>query len=144
MGRVSNCASIYSLENGKFKIVCNIRYPKGFDFDEKMESLKNLCSSLGLELEVLSNSPLHFVEKDSHLIESLIKAFDKWADPKYSREPISIGGGTYARDFKNAVAFGPMFSDEVETMHMPNECANIENLIKSVYIYMDAVKNICD
>jgi len=142
MGRVSCNHAIFNLENNKFDIVSNIRYPKGFIFDDKMKMLEDFLKGFGCTLEVLSNSNFHYVPKYSHLVQALSKAYrDNTQD---NSEPISIGGGTYARDFKNAVAFGPVFPGESESMHMPNESASLENLIKALFIYQDAVKNICD
>ena len=93
-------------------------------------------------LEVQSNSNYHYVPKYSHLVQALLKAYrDNTND---FSEPISIGGGTYARDFKNAVAFGNVFPGEQADMHMPDEYANISSLIKGSFIYEDAIKNICD
>lgn len=146
MGHTSNNAAIFDLENGKFKIITNLRYTKSFNFDEKMEELKNELNDMGMSLKVLSNSPYHYVPKNSTLVRALLKSYNKWT-PGFSekdREPISIGGGTYARDFKNVVAFGVIFPGEEESMHMPDESADIHNLILSSFIIQDAIRNICD
>lgn len=146
MGHTSNNAAIFDLENGKFSIICNLRYTKSFNFDEKMNELKDILSNMNMSLKVLGNSPYHYVPKNSTLVRALLKSYNKWT-PGFSskdREPISIGGGTYARDFKNAVAFGCIFPGEEECMHMPDESADIHNLVLSSFIIMDAIRNICD
>ena len=142
MGRVSNNIAVAKFNDNEYKIVTNIRYPKGFIFDEKMETLKDHLKKYNAELKVLGNSTYHYVPKYSHLVQALLKAYRDYT--KDFTEPMSIGGGTYARDFKNAVAFGAVFPDEAESMHMPDESASIENLIKSSYIIEEAIKNICD
>ncbi len=48
--------------------------------------------------------------------------------------PLAIGGGTYANTFENMAAFGPVFPGEQALIHQPNECADIENMIKSYQI----------
>lgn len=142
MGKVSNNLAVFKYKNNEFKVVTNIRYPKGFDFDEKMKVLEKYVEKYNAKLTVLSNSKCHYVPKYSHLVQALLKAYrDMTGD---LTEPMSIGGGTYARDFENAVAFGVIFPGETESMHMPDESASIENLIKSIYIIQEAVKNICD
>ena len=142
MGKVSNNLAIFKYLNNEYKICTNIRYPKGFDFDEKMKALEKHLEKYNAKLQVLSNSKCHYVPKYSHLVQALLKAYrDLTGD---LTEPMSIGGGTYARDFENAVAFGVIFPGETESMHMPDESASIENLIKSLYIIQEAIKNICD
>ena len=49
-------------------------------------------------------------------------------------EPMAIGGGTYAKAFKNMVAFGPVFPGTPEVIHQPNEYAEISELMKSFQI----------
>ena len=146
MGHTSSNPAVYHIENGVFTILDNLRYTKQFDFESKMKELEETVSKLGVKSSVLANSPYHYVSKDSKLIKDLLKAFNKWTPElkDEDREPLSIGGGTYARDFKNAVAFGAIFPNESECMHMPDEFANIDNLVKSVFIVKDAIVNLCD
>ena len=54
-------------------------------------------------------------------------------------EPITIGGGTYARAMDNAVAFGPVFPGQVELAHQKDEYISIDNLIKLTEIYAHAL-----
>ena len=146
MGHTSSNPAIFNLLNGEYRIVDNVRYTKSFEFDKMMGQLKERLNTMGISLRVLSNSPHHYVPKDSVLVRELLKAYNKWTPflSEEDREPISIGGGTYARDFKNAVAFGCIFPGESESMHMPDESADIHNLILSSFIIMDAIKNLCD
>lgn len=146
MGHVSNNAAIFKAINNQFSIVCNLRYPKNFNFDEQMKKLSDLCKENAVQLKVQTNSRYHYVPKGSIIVRALLKSYKRWTKGQtvgYS-EPISIGGGTYARDFENAVAFGALFPGEEECMHQVDEHANIENLILASFIYMDAIKNICD
>ncbi|HAE43136.1 MAG TPA: dipeptidase PepV, partial [Clostridiales bacterium] len=54
-------------------------------------------------------------------------------------EPITIGGGTYARAMKNAVAFGPVFPGQEELAHQKDENISIENIRKLTEIYAHAL-----
>jgi len=145
MGDVSSNAGVFRTEGNAFSIVINMRYPRNFDFNEKMIGLKELVESLGLKFSVLSNSRYHYVQKNSILIRALLKSYKKWTTGlKVNTEPVSIGGGTYARDFENCVGFGAEFSDEEDTMHMPDENKQVDRLVLSSFIYKDAIKNLCD
>jgi len=142
MGKVSNNVGMINLSNHEYQILCNIRYPKGFDLNKSIEVMNKNLSKYNVTVKCLGFSDLHYVPKYSHLVQALLKAYQKHTND--FSEPISIGGGTYARDFKNAVAFGCMFPGELSSMHMPDESCDISNLIKSLYIIKDAIINLCD
>lgn len=146
MGEVSLNPGVMRSNGNKYNLVVNMRYPKNFKFNEETEKMKKLFDGYDVNFEVFHNSNYHYVSKDSFLVKSLMSSFNKYKDIAHEKltEPFSIGGGTYARDFKNAVAFGAMFSNEENTMHMSDEYKEIDKLILSVYIYKDAIKALCD
>ena len=80
--------------------------------------------------------PIYF-EKDHHLIKALMKVYKKHTGD--TSEPLTIGGGTYARSMPNAVAFGPLLKHREETAHQANEHIYIEDLILATKIYADAL-----
>ena len=62
-------------------------------------------------------------------------------------KPFTIGGGTYARDFPNAVGFGPEYNDRkrpefVGQMHGAEEGASKAELIESLKIYILSLLNL--
>jgi len=81
--------------------------------------------------------PIYF-EKDHPLIKALMTVYKKHTGD--TSEPITIGGGTYARSMPNAVAFGPLLKHREETAHQANEHIYIEDLILATKIYADALK----
>ena len=54
-------------------------------------------------------------------------------------KPLVIGGGTYAREMDNAIAFGALYPGDPDTMHQKNECVRVERLIQTAKIYADAM-----
>ena len=44
---------------------------------------------------------------------------------------LAIGGGTYARSLKSAVAFGPLFPGREDIAHQKDEYIYIEDLLKA-------------
>ena len=54
-------------------------------------------------------------------------------------EPIAIGGGTYAREVTNGVAFGALLSSQVDNMHQKNECLEIDKIDTIARIYVEAI-----
>ena len=56
---------------------------------------------------------------------------------------LAIGGGTFARAIKNAVAFGPTFPGRPEVAHEKDEYISIDDLILHIKIYAHAIAKLC-
>ncbi len=78
-----------------------------------------------------------FVPADSELVSKLMKVYEDRTGEHL--EPLRIGGGTYARAFKNAVAFGPEIPGHPAPIHMPNEFISIEDLMFDAHMIADAM-----
>ncbi len=50
-----------------------------------------------------------------------------------------IGGGTFGRLLKRGVAYGAMFTGDVNTMHQANEFIEVEQLYRLSAIYAEAI-----
>jgi len=122
----------------------NVRYPITYTADDVYGGIEQV-----LEKTIYNHKnyitlvkkdhmqPIYF-EKDHPLIKGLMAVYKKHTgDPS---EPITIGGGTYARSMPNAVAFGPLLKHRVETAHQANEHIYIEDLILATKIYADALE----
>lgn len=133
----SNIAQI-EVRDGKINLGINFRVPVNTSFDfvkNNMEKLKLYMPTLEIYLNNV-NSKL-YVPKDSYLVKTLTTIFNE--ETGMDAEPIATGGGTYARAFKNCVAFGAIMPGEEETYHQANEFINIENMIKATKIYARAI-----
>jgi len=73
------------------------------------------------------------VSKDSDFMRLLLKIYRE--ETQDISEPISIGGGTYARSVPYGVAYGAVFPGEDTHMHQPDECWSLESFKKYVRIY---------
>ncbi len=134
--------ALFTYGDGEFFVASNIRYPKNFNYEEKMKELKALALELGYEFIEYSNSPYLYVDRNSFLVKTLLSAYQKYTND-FNNGPISIGGGTYARHFSNAVAFGMQFPGTIDEAHQRNEKVSIESLLKAMDIYYEAMKNLC-
>ncbi len=116
----------------------NIRYPVMFSESMVFTQVKEAFGSL----EVIRRNhkePL-FVSPESELVRLLQKVYREMTGQE--AQPIAIGGGTYARAIKNAVAFGPLFPGRPETEHQPDEYIDIEDLLMLTRIYAQLVYRI--
>jgi succinyl-diaminopimelate desuccinylase len=99
---------------------------------------KNLEGTKLQLIEGNSDTKPLYIPKDNFLVEKLMKVYREQTGDLDS-EPITIGGGTYARAMDNAVAFGPMFPGQLDVVHQKDEYISIDQLMKVTKIYAQAL-----
>ena len=135
----SNLA-IIRLENQKFKLGFNVRCPKDDSFDVIPEKVSKIAGIYRYRFELLGGSKRHYVNRNTELVQKLLKAYQEITND-YS-EPITIGGGTYARELGNAVAFGPQMPGRPDVCHISNEYMRLEDFFNAIKIYYLAIKEL--
>lgn len=127
-----------SLENSILKIEMNLRIPVKTPVDTINESFSKYCELYNnLNYDVISIAPALYVPKDNILVKTLCDIFNKCTNQK--SEPIAIGGGTYAKAFKNCVSFGANFPGHKDMCHQTDEYIEVDNLILCCKIYTEAI-----
>lgn len=116
----------------------DVRHPVTYDKEFVTEKLKENLT--GKAEQTFFHLPL-YVEKDHVLVKSLLAAYNKVMGT--NAEPISIGGGTYARVLPCGVAFGPVFPGSGANIHCPDEYVDVAEFYKSMEIYYEAIKTLC-
>lgn len=140
-GKLTHINGIDTLEDGCLVLNCNIRYPVTCKGEELFASMKQKIEGMGFVIEQKTDSAPSYRPADTPEVQALLRAYDDVTGEK--GKPYVIGGGTYARHFTNAVAFGPHFEsmpnpagDGKGSEHMPDECTSIDYMMKSVKIYI--------
>ncbi len=121
-------------ENGINDFKIDVRHPISLSADEVKAAQKK-----ALSMEIVHEHAQHglFVPADSELVSKLLKVYgDRTGD---YLPPLAIGGGTYARAFENAVAFGCEMPGKPAPVHMPNEFLPIEDLMLNAHMIADAI-----
>jgi succinyl-diaminopimelate desuccinylase len=134
MGPITFNVGLVLVQDGKFSIKINTRIPKEYPHLTKFETA---LSQFGTYKE-LNHTPVHYVSKDSPLVKTLLHAYQTVTGDTISK-PITIGGGTYARMFPNAVAFGAMFPGRDDVAHRVDEYMLLEDLYLAIEIYIQAL-----
>ena len=131
-----NLGVLRTAADGTLTATVDIRFPVTYRCDDMYKLLrKNTPAQYEIRPEHISE-PLH-VPSDSKLVTTLMSVYN--GVMKTNLEPIAIGGGTYSRCLPNCVAFGPLFPNEEQTIHMPNECVDLNNLRKMAELYLQAI-----
>lgn len=141
-GRVSvNPGVMHWDQTGVKEFVLDIRCPRSLSVQSAQNRLVEALSPLGLVPVNRYIQPYHSVKKDSELVEKLLDVYERRAGER--REPLAIGGGTYARAFENAVAFGCERPGESSPVHMPDEYISVEDVLFNTYMIADAILALC-
>lgn len=119
----------------------DIRYPVGADGEEIIKKVQNAMEGQGIEAKVEHFMKDHLVPEDSDLVQALKEVYEYCFDEK--AECAYSSGATYARAFKNGVAFGPVEKEKTKTEHGPNECIAIDDIVKLSEVLMYAIVRIC-
>ena len=136
MGDNSLNVGLFSLENGQFEMTVNYRHVETVTAEQMISNIKE--ASKPFEVEVLSISKLLYYPKDSELITTLLKVYQEETGD-YKTPIIASGGGTYAKEANNIVAFGMEYPGYDCKMHGVNECTEKKYLFESMGIYAHAI-----
>ena len=136
MGHNSSNVGLVNFEEGVLSLVTNFRYVETCDKKDMIANFKD--ANEGYQVKVLGESPLLFYPRDSVLVSTLLKSYqDETGD--LESKPLAIGGGTYAKETENVVAFGMQFPGWESNMHSPGESTKKEDLFKGMSVYARAI-----
>ncbi len=133
----SNLALV-NIKNGQLRIGVNCRVPLDSHFKVIEDCVKKATLKYGYTYKILNTSKRHYVDPHSTLVQTLMKCYQE-VTKDYESKPITIGGGTYAREIGNAVAFGPLFIGREDVCHIANEYMIEEDFYKAIEIYLRAI-----
>lgn len=126
----------FNSEGGKLGL--NLRYPINWKKDEFINKFSKIAEKYNLEVKIIKDEKPHFVDKESALVKTLHDSYIKYTED--SGTPLqTIGGGTYARALKNAVAYGMLMPGRPDVVHEVDEYLIISDMVVSTAIYADAI-----
>lgn len=146
-GDLTCVAGVVRTEGGRFTQTVDCRYPTTTTDAAITARLEGLGAERGCAFEQLSSDAPFYQSPDSPEIQALLSTY-----AEYSGEPAeayTIGGGTYARHFARACAFGPNVADEERpawagTEHGPDEAISEEILRQALRIYIVAIARLME
>lgn len=138
-GKLNFNPGLIDFVDGKIILKVNVRYPITLSSQDVYNGIRENLKDTPIELiQGESDTKPLYVPQDNILVQALMKVYQEQTGD-YDSKPITIGGGTYARAMKNAVAFGPVFPGQEELAHQKDENISIENLLKLTEIYAYAL-----
>lgn len=132
------------MEAGHFVQTMDARYPKSTTPDRLGERLRAICEEHGARFVETHRGGCLYVDPSRPELRALLESYAEWT----GQEPhaVTMGGGTYAKRFPLAVAFGPEngpddvgLPDWVGPIHGPNEAVRETSLRRALAIYISAL-----
>ena len=123
------------------KVGIDMRFPVSYSKEFIDEGLKKVGAKHQVQVEDYDYLPSVYLERDSELVKSLMKAYQEVTGDMES-EPRLSGGATYARAMENIVAFGALLPGKEQTEHQPNENIVIEDMKVAIEVYIEAFINL--
>ena len=136
MGQNSLNVGLIDYQDGEISLVVNFRFVETC----KPADLKSniIAASRPLNVKFFGTSPLLYFKKDSPLIKTLVNAYRAETGDNET-QPLAIGGGTYAKETSNVVAFGLEYPGWDSKMHSVGEQIRVEALNQGMAIYARAI-----
>ncbi|MBC2581179.1 dipeptidase PepV [Clostridium sp. DJ247] len=139
-GELSFNVGTINMNRDMVSIGMNLRYPVTCILEQMMNPLQDKIKETGFNIEGLMHQPPLYFPKDHELIKTLCQVYEEQTGEK--AKPIAMGGGTYAKEMPNIVAFGPIFPGKPDLDHQANEYIEIDDLVKLTKIYGNAIKQL--
>ncbi len=130
---------ILHVEQGTVRATLDNRVPVKADLDRLESILREKLS--GFVVDDLHRVEPHHVPPESELVTCLLGAYHDLTglDPI----PESTGGGTYAKELEEGVAFGANFPGDPDLAHQANEYVDLDKMILTAKIYAEALLRLC-
>ena len=129
---------LMNYENGKLSLVVDFRYPENCDSREVEKKLNSL--NLG-EIKFYGYGEYLLIDPNSKMIQTLLKTYQEESGD-YKTPMMTIGGGTYAKECKNTIAFGSAFPGRNDKIHSPDEEIHLRDFLLSQSIYARAINEL--
>lgn len=140
-GRITVAPTLFSCGPEGMDLCFDCRYPFSYTYEELQGKFDRIMTALGFTRGKTSNTEGHFISGESELVTGLMEVYRKMTGDTEAK-PLSMGGGTYAKEFKNAVAFGTVFPGDIDRCHLPDESVALEEIKLNTLIMAEAIKKL--
>ena len=136
-GKLTMNFGVAEFNGGEMTLKFDFRLPICANPDETEKLLKAALPS-GTVIKRDRFAENLYIPEDSPLISTLLRVYAEETGEE-NPKPIQTGGGTYARELPNAVAFGPTFIGTETNIHNADENIEVAQLYKMFDIYYKAI-----
>lgn len=137
-GILTSNVAVLDYTDNELIIKINLRIPVNTKLNDIFEKYCLLTKNFeNLKVSKLDTQEPLYVDKNSYLVKTLVDIFNRKTGQNL--EAIAIGGGTYARAFKNCISYGLTMPGDKDMCHQVDEFVDVDKLILSSKIYAEAI-----
>ena len=136
-GRLTLVPTMLDWSDTRVSLTLDIRHPFCVSEERLGDTLNTVFEAIGFTRANWEAKPGHFVAPEGELVSTLMDVYR--AHTGHEAQPHAIGGGTYARAFSNAVAFGPEPEGLVSECHMADESSALSEIRFNTLVMADAI-----
>jgi dipeptidase, putative len=137
MGEVTVNLGVMQIGSTGIKIVLDSRCPHELKEEVIIDCMNKVIGNFPFNF-TYNMLPHLYVDPNSELVQKLHGAYAEISGDKESK-PVTMGGGTYAKEMPNCVAFGIELPNTDNRIHQNNERMAIDDLILGTIIYAKAL-----
>ena len=139
-GRITYQPDVIRFDENGVRFIADCRHPFTAKAEDLLKTWDAAYAKIGFTRTETTIKPGHFIPADSELVSTLMNVYNELngSDAK----PLSMGGGTYAREMENAVAFGTVREGEESACHMPDESISIEDIRFNTNVMAEAIRRL--
>lgn len=146
-GQLTCVGGTVRTEGGRFVQTVDVRYPTTTSGDAVVERFSAVAAEHGCTFAPQVDKVPFYIDPASPEIQALLSTYNEYAGAQ--AEAFCIGGGTYARLFKRACAFGPYEERDdtpawVGQMHGPDEGVREDDLKRALKIYIVSIARLME
>lgn len=138
MKALTSNVGLIDIHNGRVCIGIDCRVPRPEHKEVMVSKIEEAAKTAHLKVNVLGFGGYHYVDPNSFLVTTLMNVYKEVTNDKEA-EPITIGGGTYAKFIEHGVAFGPLMPEREDVCHIANEYMVLEDFKNAIEIYAKAI-----
>ena len=137
-GKLIFNVGIADINEEKASITVNVRCPVSLTDQDVYKGMMPVLDKYDIGIVKHEYKPSLYYSLDNPVVKQLLEIYrERTGD--YETEPLVIGGGTYAREMENAIAYGALYPGDPDIMHQKNECVNLERVVQTAKIYAEAL-----
>ena len=139
-GRLTYQPDVIRFDENGVRFIADCRHPFTAKAEDLLKTWDAAYAKAGFLRTDTVIKPGHFIPADSELVSTLMNVYNELngSDSK----PLSMGGGTYAREMENAVAIGTVREGEESACHMPDESISIEDIRFNTNCMAEAIRRL--
>ena len=139
-GRTTYSPDVFRMDESGVTFICDCRHPFSLTAESILDSLDRAYGGISFSRVGQVIKPGHFMPADSELVSTLMRVYNRINQS--NAKPLTMGGGTYARELPNAVAFGIVREGRDNLCHVPDEYIAIDDLLFNTEVMAEAIKQL--